>query len=513
MIVLWTILLFIVGLVIGAAAMFGYTKYLAQSALQDAEIKAKKIISEAKLEAENRTKEAELKAKEELLKSRNEMENESRNRLNEIKSQEQRLVQREERIDERQTRVDAKEKDLETERNVITTMKKKLNDLYDQQMTELQKISRLSKEDATNKYMENLDRELKTESANKIKEMENHTISIADKKAKEIIALAIKRCSVDHTVESTTSTVTLPGDDMKGRIIGREGRNIRAFEALTGIDLIIDDTPDTVILSGFDPIRREIARKALTALVSDGRIHPSRVEEMVEKARKEIQDDIKETGEEVVERMEIGSVHPKLVELLGRLKYRTSYGQNTLQHSIEVAEIASLLAQELGVNHKLAKRAGLLHDIGKAIDFEQEGTHAQLGADVAKRFGESDEVVHSIKAHHEDVELETIEDVIVLVADAISAARPGARKESIENYIKRLEKLEGIANSFETVERSFAVQAGREIRVMVKPEDIDDQGSAKLARDIAKKIENELEYPGQIKVTLIREMKVQEYAR
>ena len=395
----------------------------------------------------------------------------------------------------------------------MANLKKKLNDLYDQQMTELQKISRLSKDDASNKYMENLDRELKTEAAAKIKQIEAETTSMAEKKAKEIVSLAIKRCAVDHTVEATTSTVSLPGDEMKGRIIGREVRNIRTFESITGIDLIIDDTPDTVILSGFDPIRREIARKALTTLVNDGRIHPSRIEEIVDKARKDIQKDIKDTGDDLVTKMEIGNVHPKLVELLGRLKFRTSYGQNTLQHSLEVAEISSLIAQELGVNYKLAKRAGLLHDIGKAIDFEQEGTHAQLGADICKKFGESEEVVHAIRAHHEDIELETVEAVIVLVADAISAARPGARKEAMEAYIKRLEKLEAIASSFEGVERSFAVQAGREVRVMVSPEDIDDKGTAKLARDIAKKIENELEYPGQIKVSLVREMRVQELAK
>ncbi len=508
-----TVIMFIVGAGLGAVAMFGYTKYLAKTVLQDAEIRARRIVGEAQLEAENRKKEGELKAKEELLKIRKELEEESRSRLTEIKALEQRLLQREERIDERQKRIDEKEKEVDANKETVEMLKKKLNSLYEQQMIELQKVARLSKEEAAKKYMENLELELRTEASNKIKEIESQTTIVAEKKAKEIVALAIKRCAVDHTVETTTSAVTLPSDEMKGRIIGREGRNIRTFEALTGIDLIIDDTPDTVILSGFDPIRREIAKIALSSLVTDGRIHPSRVEEMIEKARKEVQARIRETGENLVNELGISNIHPKLIELLGRLKYRTSYGQNTLQHSLEVAELSSLMAQELGVNHKLAKRAGLLHDIGKAIDFEHEGTHAQLGAEVAKKFGEQDDVVHAIAAHHEDMELRTIEAIIVLVADAISASRPGARKESLESYVKRLEKLEAIANSFPGVERSFAVQAGREIRVMVKPEEIDDSGAAKLARDIAKKIENELEYPGQIRVSLIREMRVQELAK
>lgn len=507
------IVLFIGGFVFGGLAIYVYIKYMTDSSLRNADEKSRKMISEAELMAENAKKELEIKAKDEILKSKKEFEQESNKRMNELNQMEQRILQKETRIDEKEVSIDNKEKVLEEKNNVVAEQKEKVEKVYKEQVDKLQKISSFSKEEAKKYLMENLERELKNEAGVKIREYEDYTKQVADKKAKEIISLAIKRCAVDTVTESTTTTITLPNDEMKGRIIGREGRNIRVFENLTGIDLIVDDTPDTVVLSGFDPIRREIAKMALKSLVVDGRIHPTRIEESIEKARKELQKDIKEMGEKVALELDVQNLQPKIYELLGRLKYRTSYGQNVLNHSIEVAYLSSFIAQELGVNYKLALRAGLLHDIGKAVDFEQEGTHTQIGAALLKKYGESNEVIHAMICHHEDVEPQTVEAIIVLVADALSAARPGARRESLESYVKRLEKLEGVASSFEGVEKCYAIQAGREIRVMVKPDMVTDDSAIKLSRDIAKKIEAELEYPGQITVSVIRETRFQDVAK
>lgn len=508
-----TVLLFLIGLAVGGAGVFVYSKYLSDSTLKDADNKAKKLLSEAGLQAENTLKSAEIKAKDEMLKLRKELEDESRNRRNEMNQVEQRLTAKEARLDERQKNIDEKERNAENLKTNLEKQKQKLEETIKQQTEKLEKVAQLTQDEAKKQLMNNLEQDLKVDAAKKIKEYEENVRRLSDAKAKDIIALAIKRCAVDNVVEATTSTVTLPNEDMKGRIIGREGRNIRAFEQITGIDLIIDDTPETVILSGFDPIRREIARLTLISLLKDGRIHPARVEETVEKVRKELIRTIREEGERVATELEMPPLPPKMYELIGRLKYRTSYGQNCLQHSIEVAHLSSFIAQELGVNHRLAMRAGLLHDIGKAIDFEQEGTHAQIGVMILRKLGEAEDVMHAVAAHHEEVQPQTVEALIVLVADALSAARPGARSESVESYIKRLVKLEAIANSFAGVEKSFAIQAGREVRVMVKPDDINDEGAAKIAHDIAKKIETEMEYPGQIKISVIRETRFQEVAK
>lgn len=508
-----TVLLFLIGLTVGGAGVFVYSKYLSDSTLKDADNKAKKLLSEAGLQAENTLKSAEIKAKDEMLKLRKDFEDEARGRRNELNQIEQRLTAKEARLDERQKNIDEKERNADNLKTNLEKQKQKLDETIKQQTEKLEKVAQLTQDEAKKQLMNNLEQDLKVDAAKKIKEYEENVRRLSDAKAKDIIALAIKRCAVDNVVEATTSTVNLPNEDMKGRIIGREGRNIRAFEQITGIDLIIDDTPETVILSGFDPIRREIARLTLISLLKDGRIHPARVEETVEKVRKELIRTIREEGERVATELEMPTLPPKMYELIGRLKYRTSYGQNCLQHSIEVAHLSSFIAQELGVNYRLAMRAGLLHDIGKAIDFEQEGTHAQIGVMILRKLGEAEDVMHAVAAHHEEVQPQTVEALIVLVADALSAARPGARSESVESYIKRLVKLEAIANSFAGVEKSFAIQAGREVRVMVKPDDINDEGAAKIAHDIAKKIETEMEYPGQIKISVIRETRFQEVAK
>ncbi len=503
----------LVALLLGLVGGYFYRKSVAEKAIASAEEAAKKIVDDAKNAAEAKKREAVLEAKEEILKLRNEVEKENRERRSELQRQERRLVQKEEMLDRKMDSIERKEENLSRKEAETEEIKGQLNDLYKKQVLELERLSGLTSDEARALLLANVEEEVKHEAAVLIKEIENQAKEEADKRARDIISQAIQRCAADHVAESTVSVVALPNDEMKGRIIGREGRNIRTLETLTGIDLIIDDTPEAVILSGFDPIRREIARISLEKLILDGRIHPARIEEMVEKARKEVDTQIREAGEQATFDTGVHGLHPELIKLLGRLRFRTSYGQNVLKHSTEVAHLAGLMAAELGVDVQLAKRAGLLHDIGKAVDHEVEGPHVQIGADLAKKYRESAEVINAIISHHGDEEPKSIQAVLVAAADAVSAARPGARRESLENYIKRLEKLEGIANSFEGVEKSFAIQAGREVRIIVKPDKIDDLATVRLSRDIVKKIEEELDYPGQIKVVLIRETRAVDYAK
>ena len=481
--------------------------------LRSAEETAKMILQEAEREAEAEKRESILEAKEEALRVKNDLEREIRDRRNDIQRLEKRILQKEENIDRKMETLEKKEDNLSRKETEVERLKIELRELQQKEREELEKISGLTVDQAKDILLSELEKELSQEMAVRVKDYETKIKEEADKKARDILSTAIQRYAADHVAETTVSVVALPNDEMKGRIIGREGRNIRALETLTGIDLIIDDTPEAVILSGFDPVRREVARIALERLIVDGRIHPARIEEMVEKARKEVETVIKEEGEQAAIEMGIPSLHPELIRLLGRLRYRTSYGQNVLKHSIEVAHLAGLIAAELGADVTLAKRAGLLHDIGKAIDHEVEGPHVTIGADLAKKYRESAAVIHAIAAHHGDIEVNTVEAVLVQATDAISAARPGARRETLESYIKRLEKLEKIADSFEGVEKAYAIQAGREIRIMVKPEKVDDSAAAYISREIAKKIESELEYPGQIKVMVIREIRAVEYAR
>lgn len=506
-------ILILIAVLISIFVIIYVRKNISQAKISDAEIKAKKTIEDAEKGAESIKKEAILEAKEEVHKLRNDFEKESRERRNEIQRLERRIIQREELLDKKGETIEKKEEALNKKHQEVSEKEAGIDELYEKQRLELERLSNLSSEEARQLLLEETRKEVKHDIALMIKEMENKAKEEADKKAREIISCAIQRCAADHVAESTVYVVSLPNDEMKGRIIGREGRNIRALETLTGVDLIIDDTPEAVILSGFDPIRRQVARIALEKLIIDGRIHPARIEEMVEKAKKEVENDIKEEGEQATFETGVHGLHQELIKLLGRLKYRTSYGQNILKHSIEVAYLAGLMASELGIDPTLAKRAGLLHDIGKAIDHEMEGPHALLGAEMAKKYHESPIVVNAIAAHHGDVEFESIEAILVQAADAISAARPGARRETLEAYIKRLEKLEEIANSYEGVDKSYAIQAGREIRIMVKPEIVDDLGCVQMARDIVKTIEKELEYPGQIKINIIRETRSVEYAK
>lgn len=482
--------------------------------------RTKKMIDDAALECKSLKKEAILEAKEQELQLRNEFEKECKDKKQELQKQEQRLVQREEILDKKEetllkqnNALEQQKKELANKENEVKKTQEKITHQHELMVQELEKVAQLTKEEAKKQLSAEILDEARHDVAIQVRNLEAEAKEEANNNAKKIISLAVQRCAADHASEITVSVVPLPSDDMKARLIGREGRNIRAIENATGIELIIDDTPEVVILSGFDPVRREIARLSLEKLITDGRIHPARIEETVEKVKKEMDQEIKQAGEAAMFDVGIFGIHPELIKLIGRLKYRTSYGQNVYKHSIEVAQLAGLMAQELGADVNLAKRAGLLHDIGKAVDHEQEGTHIQLGADLAKKYRESNNVVNAIAAHHGDVEPKTIEAVLVAAADAISGARPGARRETGTNYVKRLEKLESIASGFKGVDKCYAIQAGREVRVIVKPEQIDDAQTLFLAKDIAKKIESELEYPGQIKVNVIREFRAQEYAK
>ena len=503
----------VVGLAIGIVAGYFTRKNISEAKIGEADSLAKNIIDQANKDAETIKKEKLLEAKEEIHKFRNDAEKENRERRNELQKYERRVIQKEESLDRKQQSMENKESNLNQKLRAVDEKQKEVEAIKVKQLEKLEDISGITSEKAKDIILSNAEKEVRHEMSIMIKEIETQAKEDAEKKSREIIGYAIQKCAADHVAETTVTVVNLPNDEMKGRIIGREGRNIRTLETLTGIDLIIDDTPEAVILSGFDPIRREIARIALEKLISDGRIHPARIEEMVEKAKKEVDNIIKEYGEQAIFETGVHSLHPELVKLLGRLNYRTSYGQNVLKHSIEVAHIAGIMAAEIGADIKLAKRAGLLHDIGKAVDHEMEGTHVEIGMDLLRRYKESKDVIHAMSTHHGDYEPQTVEAVLVTAADAISAARPGARRETLEAYIKRLEKLEEIANSYEGVDKSFAIQAGREIRIMVKPEKINDEEIHLLARDITKKIEEELEYPGQIKVSIIRETRAIEYAK
>ncbi|MEG0509225.1 MAG: ribonuclease Y [Eubacterium sp.] len=510
-------LLLIIGIIVGIVLAFivGYfmRKNVAEGKMNNAEETANKIVNDAVKEGETLKKEMLFSAKEESLALKETIEKDNRERRSELQKMENRLVQKEENLDKKTMNLERNEEKLEKKNKDLEVKQEKLDGLYNEQVKELEKISGLTFEEAKQILLEDVAKETRADAEIMIRQIEAESKAVADKKAKELIAQSIQRCAADHVAENTITVVNLPNDEMKGRIIGREGRNIRTLETLTGIDLIIDDTPEAVILSGFDPIRREIARLSLEKLIVDGRIHPARIEEIVKKSQKEMDAQIKEVGEQACFDTGIHGLHPEIVKLLGRLKYRTSYGQNVLKHAIEVAHLAGIMAAELDANVKIAKRAGLLHDIGKAIDHEVEGNHVEIGVNVLKKYKENKNVIHAVEAHHGDVEATTIEAVLIQAADAISAARPGARRETLVSYVQRLEELEKIATSFDGVEKSYAIQAGREVRIMVKPDSVNDEGMLMLSRDIAKKIEEEMEYPGNIKVNVIRETRVVEYAK
>jgi len=508
-------ILIVIAILIIIALVIGYSirKYIAEGKIENAEQTATKIVEDALKEAETQKKEVLLSAKEEIHTLRQEVDKENRERRSELQRLERRVIQREENVDKRNETIQKKEDVLQSKSNELNVKENKITELIDKEMHELERISGLTLEEAKDILLNDVEKRTRRESALLIKKLESQAKEEADKKAREVLSYAIQKCAADHVAETTVSVVTLPNDEMKGRIIGREGRNIRTLETLTGIDLIIDDTPEAVILSGFDPIRREIAKVALEKLIVDGRIHPARIEEMVDKARKEVDTRIREDGEAASFETGIHGLHPEIIRLLGRLKFRTSYGQNVLKHSVEVAHLAGIIAEELGANVKIAKRAGLLHDIGKAVDHEVEGPHVTIGVDILKKYKESAQVIHAVEAHHGDIEATSVEAVLVQAADAVSAARPGARRETLHSYIKRLEKLEEIANSFEGVEKTFAIQAGREVRIMVKPDQVDDVEMIHIAKEIANKIQDELDYPGQIKVNVIRETRSIEYAK
>ena len=507
------ITIFLVSAVIFTFVGFIVRKHISESKIDSAEKEAQRILDNSKKEAENARKEEILKAKEEIIKSRNDLEQEIRERRGEVQQQERRLEQKEENLDKKMYAVEQRQKELESKENEIEDIKEEVQKMKDSELDQLEQIARLSVDDAKKQLLAKLDETLTKEKAERINEMEKQIKDESEDKAKNIITYAIQKCAADHTAESTVSIVEVPNDEMKGRIIGREGRNIKALETLTGVEFVVDDTPGAVIISGFDPIRREVAKIALQKLIDDGRIHPTKIEEMVEKAKEELTKIIKSEGERACMETGVMNLHPDLVNLLGKLKYRTSYGQNVLMHSIEVSNLARIMADELGLDTKLAARAGLLHDIGKALDHDMEGTHVQIGVEVLKKCKENDKVINAVEAHHGDVEGKTPEAFLIQAADAISASRPGARRETLEAYIKRLEQLEEIANSFDGVDKSYAIQAGREVRIIVKPEKISDDEMTILARDVAKRIEDEMEYPGQIKVNIIREKRVTDYAK
>ena len=513
MLIVGIIVALLVGVLIGFALGVKWRKQVAEKEISSAEEEAKRIINESIKSAESKKREALVEAKEEILKARNDFERDQKERRADLQKQERRLQQKEETLDCKTENIEKKEEMLQTRLTELEEAREEVATVKKTQMEVLERLSGFTAEEAKAYLIHQLEADVTHESAMKIREIEAQFKEEADAKAKEILSLAIQRCAADHVAEATVSVVPLPNDEMKGRIIGREGRNIRTLETMTGVDLIIDDTPEAITVSCFDPVRREIARIALEKLIQDGRIHPARIEEMVEKAKREVDATIKAEGERAVFETNVHGLHPELVKLLGRMKYRTSYGQNVLNHSIEVSHLAGLLAAEIGADVAQAKRAGLLHDLGKSIDHEVEGSHVQIGVELARKYRESEAVIHAIEAHHGDVEAKTIVACLVQAADAISAARPGARKENVEYYIKRLEKLEELSSSFPGVDKAYAIQAGREVRVMIKPEEVSEDRMVILAREIAKKIEDELEYPGQIKVNLIRETKAIEYAK
>nr|WP_243116991.1 ribonuclease Y [Natranaerovirga hydrolytica] len=510
-------IIFVVAFFLVGAIAFGlgisYRKKISEAQIGTAEKRSRDIIDEALKNAEAKKREILLEAKEETIKSKNDLEKEVKERRNELQRLERRLLQKEEALDRKTELFEKKEGQLSKKEEAIENLRLEVETLQKKHIQELERISGLTSDQAKDYLLKTVEDEVKHETAILVKELENKAKEEADKKAKEILSIAVQKCAADHVAETTVTVVQLPNDEMKGRIIGREGRNIRTLETLTGIDLIIDDTPEAVILSGFDPIRREVAKIALEKLIVDGRIHPARIEEMVEKAQKEVETMIREEGEMATFDVGVHGIHPELVRLLGKMRFRTSYGQNALKHSIEVAHLCGLIAAEIGVDIRLAKRAGLLHDIGKSVDHEIEGSHIQIGSDLCKKYKETGLVINALEAHHGDVEPESIIAVIVQAADTISAARPGARRETLETYIKRLQKLEEIADKFKGVEKSFAIQAGREVRIMVVPDQIDDAEMILLARELSKQIEAELEYPGQIKVSVIREVRAVEYAK